>query len=131
MAKISEKFAGSYFKVEDFTAIGTNLVIESVDEEMVGDDEKLVARFVDVEKSLPLNKTNAIDISQLYGDDTDDWTGHTVNVYRSSVMFKGKKTPCLCVREPRTFSDSSQAESGAAAAAGETAPGKGKGKSKS
>ena len=37
-----------------------------------------------------VNKTNALILSSAYGDDTDDWTGQTIEVWAEAVQFQGK-----------------------------------------
>jgi hypothetical protein len=101
MAKISEQFSNAYLKTEDFDSKGTVLVVSSVGTDDIGGDEKLVVHFDNEDKGLPLNKTNALAIADICGDDTDDWRGKSIEVYRDTTMFNGKRTPCLRVRAPR------------------------------
>ena len=48
-----------------------------------------------------LNKTNANNVSVLYGDDTDDWIGRSVELFEAMVEFQGKTVPALRIRAPR------------------------------
>lgn len=95
--KVSEQFASNFFKAEDFDKKGRNLVMASVEVEEVGKESKLVLHFKGEDKTLPLNKTNALVIAELHGDDVDDWDGNAIRVYRDSTMFNGKKVACMRV----------------------------------
>lgn len=111
MPRISEVFKGNYFNATDFDKNGKDLTIAFVEMEKVGkNDEKLVVHFEDVEddKVLPLNRTNALELAELIGDDSDDWGGSVVNFYRDMVMFNGKRTPAIRVRKSKGSSSSSR-----------------------
>lgn len=99
MAKISEAFGSAYLRAEDFDAKGRSFTIAGVGDESVGEDSKLVVRFEGTDNALPLNKTNALAIADLYGDDTDEWTGKVITVYRDRTMYQGKQVACLRVRK--------------------------------
>src|SRR4029450_5125322 len=100
MSNIREAFAGAYIRAED---IKTPMVLEvsHVHQEVIGDDDRHVLYFVDYEKSLPLNKTNALALADLISEETDDWKGHKIELYRDSVMYQGKRTAAVRVRLPR------------------------------
>ena len=97
---IRERFADQYLRAEDLTS-SIVLTIASVDEVTIGDDERLIIEFENHEKLLPLNKTNALNLADMFGDETDGWIGKEVELYREKVMFQGKRTPAVRVREPR------------------------------
>lgn len=111
MAKISQQFADKWFNGEDFDKEGRDLVVDYVEEEKVGKDTKLAMHFDGEEKALPLNKTNAEKIAKIFGlDDTDDWPGMVINLYRSTAQMNGKNVPCVRARTPRqSGSDSDRA----------------------
>ena len=98
--KVSEHFSSNYLKTEDFDRDGQNVTIARVEVEQVGkEDEKPVLYFDQYEEGMPLNKTNAMEIVDILGeDDTDDWEGRDINVYQSKTMFEGKRVACLRVR---------------------------------
>jgi len=67
-----------------------------------GGDEKPVLSFVGHPKGLVLNKTNAATIATIVNsDDTDDWTGQRVELYKDSVLMHGQRTACVRIRAPR------------------------------
>jgi hypothetical protein len=61
-------------------------------------EDKPVVYFRETQKGLALNKTNANAIAQLYGPDTDRWTGKAVTLYPTEVEFQGKMTLAIRVR---------------------------------
>lgn len=101
MAKISEQFRSNYIRTEDLDKKGRILTISDVVEEEVGvgrdAKEKLVVYFEEEDKGLPLNKTNAEELAEAFGDDTDGWLGHQCRLYQSTTQFQGKKMSCLRV----------------------------------
>lgn len=123
MPKISEEFSGSFLSTSDVSPEGSIYTIASCDYEKVGkDDEKLVLRFEDCDLGLPLNKTNATMLASMYGDDTDEWIAHTVNVYRSKTDFNGRRVACIRVGDP----DASDSDSDSGSGSGSTNGKKGK-----
>lgn len=98
--RVSDHYKGSYFSNENFDKKGRLLRIASVEVEKVGKDEKWVMYFKGEDKSLPLNKTNALEIAETLGDDSDDWDGKYIRVYRDMTMFAGSKVPCIRVSVP-------------------------------
>lgn len=110
MPKISDRFQSSYLKTDDVDRKGLELTITDVtEEEIVRGEEKLVLYFEELDKGLPLNKTNATTLAEDLGDDTDDWRGAKVLLRREKTIYQGKKLDCLRVH--------AQGKSGAAAAA--------------
>lgn len=110
--KVSEYFANNFFRAEDFDRDGTVMQIYSVEMEDVGKQEKLCLHFVDQDKSLPVNKTNALTLAELYGDDTDDWCDKEIRVYRDVTMFNGKRVSCMRVSGPEERTKASGKGSG-------------------
>ena len=81
--KISEMYPSRFLKAEDFEEGQTFiLTIASVGMEELGQGQKKetkpVAYFLETEKALVLNKTNANVIAQHLGDDTEMWIGKKV-----------------------------------------------------
>lgn len=96
--RISEQFLSNFIKAEILTPKGMDLIIKDADLDKVGNDVKVILSFKDSELLLPLNKTNAEAIKEMYGDDTDGWKGQPINIFRDLTMFKGKRTACVRVR---------------------------------
>jgi len=115
MAKISQTFGASFFSSDDVTQQGETLTIDRVGEGDVGKESRLIMYFSDSDKALPLNKTNATAIAEKYGDETDDWEGKPVHLYRDKTTYQGKSTPCIRVRVPKQGSGSSSSSASASA----------------
>ncbi len=98
--KFDKMFPPKYLKTDDLVqpAIYT---IREITVEVFGDDKKNVVYFIESEKGLVLNRTNAEVLRQLYGDETDLWTGKKIVAYRDKVLFQGKTVPCCRLREPK------------------------------
>ena len=77
-----------------------DVTIEQVGGE--GGDRKPVVHFVGYDKALILNKTNGDAIASLVGsDDTDDWIGARIELYKAQTRVNGALVPCVRIREPR------------------------------
>ena len=48
-----------------------------------------------------LNKTNANTIADIFGEETDNWYGHPIEVYPSETDYQGKRVACIRVRAVR------------------------------
>lgn len=63
-------------------------------------DRKLIASFLETDKTLVLNATNARAIGEMYTPDTDNWNGKQVMLFTMPVEFNGKQVMGLRVRAP-------------------------------
>lgn len=99
--KISKTFANTYLNAKDIEGDSLELVIDEVIEAEIAGEDRLVAVFKDFEKSLALNKTNALEIASGYGDETDDWSGKSIVLVKEKTMFQGKRVPCVRVEIPK------------------------------
>jgi hypothetical protein len=84
---------------DDQTATAT---IEKVYEEKLPQTgDTIMIKFKTYDKSLALNKTNTKTLVGLFGDETDDWTGKVVTLYKVLVNnpTTKKETESLRVRE--------------------------------
>lgn len=63
-------------------------------------DRKLIASFLETDKTLVLNATNARAIGELYTPDTDNWNGKKIMLFTMPVEFNGKQTMGIRVRAP-------------------------------
>jgi hypothetical protein len=59
---------------------------------------KLDAIFSDG-TALSLNATNTRVLTKMLGPETDDWPGHTVELYGGKIRFGGEDQPAVLVRE--------------------------------
>jgi hypothetical protein len=97
---ISDAFPSEYLKAADLHGRQVRVVIDRVELREVGDDHKPVLFFEGKDKGVVLNKTNANNISLLYGDDTDAWSGQPVILYEAIVDFQGCSVKAIRIRAP-------------------------------
>jgi hypothetical protein len=104
--KVSELFTG-FLEAEDLPeGRDIEVVIEEVRRagaKDLGRDgrpiDKPIVRLAKVKKEWVLNKTNARAIRRLYGNETDNWHGKPVTIYRTTCSaFGDPQTPCIRVR---------------------------------
>ncbi len=92
-------YPSKWLKAGDLQGQTVPVVIMRVVMEDVGDEAgKPVAYFQNQQKGLVLNKTNAMSIGLVHGQDTDAWTGKTIELFPAVVMFQGQNVPCIRVR---------------------------------
>jgi len=98
---INSAFATKYLKASDLQGRDVTVKMGRVEQEKVGDDQKLILYFQGKEKGMVLNKTNANAIADIYGPETADWYGQPVIIFEQMVDFQGKRVPGLRIRAPR------------------------------
>ena len=102
MANINEAFPSKFLKASDLQGRTVTVVIERVEFEPVGQDRQMkpVVYFEGKDKGMVLNKTNAMTIAQMFGPETDNWNGGTIEVFPAFVDYQGKQVQGLRVRMP-------------------------------
>lgn len=99
--RISEQFAGNYFKAADLPQPRV-LTIQAVELAALPEGEtKPAVQFVGEQQQLMLNKTNAFVLAEMFGDDSDAWKGRPVELYATTTTFSGRTVPCIRVRPPQ------------------------------
>jgi hypothetical protein len=73
------------------------LTIDAIQQEQIGGDDKYVLYFLEEERGLALNKTNALAIADGYGKDTDEWSGRKVHLRKEKVAFQGGRVDAIRV----------------------------------
>ena len=100
---INDAFA-SYLKSADLMGKPIRVTISSFIMEDVGTEQKPerkpVIYFQGRAKGMVLNKTNSNMIAELFGPETDDWTGQIIELYVARVDFGGKLVDAIRVRAP-------------------------------
>lgn len=99
--KVSEAFPSKYISAADIPEDNIRLVMSHVVAETMEDKQKMILYFQGAKKGLVLNKTNAKNIADEYGDDTDDWAGKEVILFTTWVDFQGKSVEAVRVRTPQ------------------------------
>src|SRR5688572_26954145 len=86
--------------VEEMTDAERRTVVETVSEDEVGDEVKLVAYFKGIEKGLPLNATNMDILAEAAGsEDSDDFAGLAVEiVVDPNIRYAGKRVGGIVLR---------------------------------
>ena len=93
-------YPSRYLKASDITA-ETKATIKDVQKDKIGEDEKLVVVFDNIEKGLVVNKTNCGRIEKIVGSKVfGDWPGQIVSLYTIRVPFKGEDVPAIRVKAP-------------------------------
>lgn len=98
--RISAAFPSDYLKAADLDGRNVKAVMSHVEMKDIGGDHKPILYFQGKEKGLVLNKTNANNIAQAYGDDTDDWNGKEIVLFEAMVDYQGKTVASIRVRAP-------------------------------
>lgn len=99
--RVSQAFPSNYLRASDLQGKEPTVTIARVEMEDIGDDRKPVVYFAGKEKGVVLNKTNANNISMLYGDDTDNWIGKPIGLYATYVDFQGRSVEAIRVKPAR------------------------------
>ena len=99
MPNINSMFPSKYLAATDLSENEDyTLKISKVEMEEIDGDAVWVLYFEGKKKGMCLNKTNANTIGEQHGEETDDWLGKEIRIFRTETEFKGKMTPCLRVR---------------------------------
>lgn len=103
---INESFPSKYLKASDIPEEGQTVVIVRINQEEIGKDKEIrpVLYFEGEEKGIILNKTNATNISKLYGYETDDWSGKKVVLGVAWVDFQGQSVEAIRIYPPKRSS---------------------------
>lgn len=115
--KANEAFPSNFFKATDLEDDEELvLTIKGADLEKLGDDQRLACTFKGSDKKLIVNKTNFKAIVKATGeDDSDDWIGKRITLYRTETEFKGDTVECIRVRTKAPKSADAPPKKGAAA----------------
>lgn len=98
--RISSAFPSDYLKAADLQGRQVSVKIDRVEIKEIGGEPKPILFFVGKDKGMVLNKTNAGNIAQAYGDDTDDWQDADIILFEAMVDFQGKTVPAIRIRVP-------------------------------
>lgn len=103
MANIMDEFPSKYLKASDVEDEHPTVTIRHITREEVGQtkDVRPCIYFEEVEKGVVLNKTNATNISKMYGSETDNWIGKKVVLGTAMVDFQGESKPAIRIWPPK------------------------------
>lgn len=99
---INKLFPSKYLKSDDFDQGERTMTMSHVDVESMqqSGEEKPCLYFIEEERGMVLNRTNAATIEGLYGGETSAWDGKPIAVYRATTNFSGRRVPCIRVKAP-------------------------------
>ena len=101
--KISQLFPSKFVKAADLNGKTITLTIARLVVEELGHgpekERKPVLYFQKATKGLVLNRTNAMTIVTLYGDESDDWEGKRISIYPTRIRAFGAMQDTIRVRE--------------------------------
>jgi hypothetical protein len=100
MVNVNTVFPTKYVKAQDING-QVQVTIRAAVMEQLGDEHKLVVYFDGHEKGMVLNKTNANNLSNLYGPESDGWIGKSMMLVSTFVDFQGQSTPALRLHPPQ------------------------------
>lgn len=97
---INDAFPSKYLKASDLQGATPTLTISHVTIEEVGKDKdrRPCIYFQGHEKGVVLNKTNATNIGNAYGPNTDNWIGKPVTLFTTWVDFQGQSVEAIRIR---------------------------------
>ena len=103
----TEAYPSRYFKAKDYpedwtlTAEIEMARLEPFPDDGKGKREKLVVYFRRQQSGLVCGPVLFDQIADVTGEDnSDDWKGHRVTLFRDITDFRGEDTPCIRVRAP-------------------------------
>jgi len=107
-------FPSKYYRAASLTK-PVKAVIDRLEmQEMANGDEKPVLILEGDGPDVVLNKTNLRAIEAVLGNESNDWSGHEVEISAATVQFQGKPTPGICVTVPNPASTGAEEEEGSA-----------------
>ena len=112
MTDVNEIYPSTYMKADDLAddPQGQWVEIGIVKPQLVGQGDtgetKLVAEVIGANKSLVLNKTNAMKLAELLGRDYATWPGCQMCLVKLPVDFKGKVTKAIRVLDAKRLDTS-------------------------
>jgi len=105
-----QAFPTKYLSTKDITKPVIVTIDDVRPETIVGDradEEKPVMTFREDMKPLVLNSTNWTTVETAYGEESDDWRGHQVELYIDpGIMYAGKRVGGIRIRVAPTANGS-------------------------
>ncbi|KKL94214.1 hypothetical protein LCGC14_1866940, partial [marine sediment metagenome] len=102
--RMSEAYPSKYLKAQDLKGQRVMVTISHVTMEDIGDESKSESKpvvfFQGKDKGMVLNKTNAAQISFMYGDESDSWCDKKIELFTMMVAFQGQQVPAIRIAPP-------------------------------
>lgn len=102
--KINDIYGDRYLKAADVPPEGVVVKIRAA---MLGtisegdgsnSREKLMLELDGFDRLLVVNQTNAFELAEFLGDETDNWPGRSFVLYRGTTMFRGRQVDAIRVQ---------------------------------
>ena len=79
-------YPGTYLKAGEFEGRAVTLTVKTITREMLsngsgGEEPAVTVAFAETEKQFVMNKTNAVSLRAMWGDDSGEWIGHKVTLH--------------------------------------------------
>ena len=101
MVKVGKFFSGKFLKPVDLEQDSQIVEIQGGREHRFQDGEdKWICKFKEYSKPLPLNTINGKRLEAEWGDESDDWIGKKVELYRTQGEFRGEIMDVIRIRIP-------------------------------
>lgn len=102
MPNVNQMFPSKWLSAPDIGQAKPVVTISNITFEQINQNEpqKMVLHFQGKNKGMVMNKTNAMNVAQIYGPETDAWIGKSVTLYTTFVDYQGKSTLALRI-EPQ------------------------------
>ena len=96
----AEVFPSKFIKADDLDGKAITFTIDRISIEELGEqrERKPVVFFRETRGGLVLNRTRWDAIEDLFGSDSDQWVGKSLQLYPSKTSFGGKRVACVGVR---------------------------------
>jgi hypothetical protein len=99
---INELYPSAYIKAQDVeTPKLVTINSLEVNRKMNDGEHKHVLSFAEIEQELVLNKTNTGLIASIHGQNTQDWVGKQIVLFKDKTSLQGKVVDCVRVRAPK------------------------------
>ena len=100
MTTITEAFPSNFLKAQDLNDRTVKVAIDKIVFEEIGQEKnsKPILYFQGAKKGLVLNKTNALLIGAIHGEQMDEWAGKEIELFSQMVPYQGKSVPAIRVR---------------------------------
>ena len=94
---VDDIYPSKWLRAADLKGTAHQVTIVDVDSGTIGEKQQIILTFQGDWKPLGLNKTNAQQIADLFGSDTDDWINEAVVIFPTRVDFQGKMVDAIRV----------------------------------
>lgn len=93
-------FPPRFYKAADFIGAARVLTIKALSIEKMPDGvQKPAISFAEVEQMVVLNKTRSNAIKELYGKETDKWSGKKIECFADKTTLRGDIVDCIGLRK--------------------------------